>query len=198
MDVGTGIFLGLFTIAVVILYLKTRERWNWRKIVLRPVIALVVVGGLGTVAFSAFDKYQQRPKLITEFFGLKLTDSLDDVKFKRGLSKSIKEDYWSYDLAEGGMLTVKFKGSKITSLFFTGDCSLCDNLNGVHMGSAYADVIERLGEPSFVSTSDDGLMRILSFKKTNQMFIFAEGKVIGHGIYLVSNGAVKFNKASLK
>jgi putative copper export protein len=46
MSIGTGIFLGALSIAIVLLYAVTKDRWDWRKIARRfgfGSIALVVL-----------------------------------------------------------------------------------------------------------------------------------------------------------
>lgn len=47
METGTGLFLGLALIALVILYLGTQDKWNWKLIIFIVVVLplLAVLGG---------------------------------------------------------------------------------------------------------------------------------------------------------
>ena len=89
---GIGIFLGLCFCGVIYLYTQTKDRWNWSKlgkilsyVVITPIVlGLVFWGGL-----FLYPKYEERPKIITSYKGVKLGDSLNDVNFKLGKFQKI-------------------------------------------------------------------------------------------------------------
>lgn len=64
------------------------------------------------------------------------------------------------------------------------------------MDSTYDAVIEKLGQPENIDTSEDSLTRVASFAKFNLLFQFTEGKVIGYGLYNPAFGPITFKKAS--
>lgn len=84
---GIGIFLGLCFCGFIYLYTQTKDRWNWsklRKILSYVVITPIVLGLVFWGGLFLYSKYEERPKIITSYKGVKLGDSLNDVKFKVG------------------------------------------------------------------------------------------------------------------
>ena len=92
---GIGIFLGLCFCGFIYLYTQTKDRWNWsklRKILSYVVITPIVLGLVFWGGLFLYSKYEERPKIITSYKGVKLGDSLNDVNFKLG--KFQKELSW--------------------------------------------------------------------------------------------------------
>jgi hypothetical protein len=157
---------------------------------------LAAVVAVGVFSYSS---YEDRVVSVKDFMGIKLSDTKADIKFKKGISLSPDESLWAYKDSEGKWETVvNFRGEKVRVIQYVGECSYCNYLNGLGIGTSYDRLVEKLGPPDFVSTSDDGLMRRVSFAKTNQFFQLAEGKVVGFGIYDTSAGPVEFAKAEKK
>lgn len=195
MEIGTGIFLGLLFIGVVTLYIFTRDRWNWRKIILRPAIWLVSL--ICVISFGMWGKtiFDNRVTAVTEFMGVKLTDTQADIKFKKGKAADESGGAWGFKDSEGNYETsVLFRESRVRAVQYLGTCTYCNNVFGLGVGTTYERLVEKLGEPSHVDTSDDALMRITSFEKWNLVFHLAEGKVIGYGIFDKAAGPLKFAK----
>lgn len=184
MALGTGILLGAIIVAVVILYTQTKDRWNWRKVVLRSVfsvVGLVAVTGSGIWGYQA---YENRLVKTTEFIGVKLGDRASDVKFKRGEPNETKGSVWTYDIPDDkGWQYVSLKDNVVGLVFYTGDCLYCNRLFGLGIGSTYSDVIERLGEPTLIKPSEDQLARLVYFRNWNLVFSFKTNKVRAFGIY---------------
>ncbi len=197
MGIGTGLFLGFVFLGMVALYLKTRDRWNWRHILCYPILAIVGISTVIVVGYGVKYAVDNRVQPLTQFSGIKLTDTREDVKFKKGMPAEVSQngEVWEYK-DEGGnlLLRVSFRGEKLRIVFYGGDCAYCDNFFGLGIGSAYDDVIAKLGQPSFTDTSPDSLMRISSYEKWNLIFYFTQGKVIGFGMYNPALGPVKFKK----
>ncbi len=59
---------------------------------------------------------------------------------------------------------------------------------GFKQGSSYEEIIKKLGDPSFISTSKDGLERILYFDNWNTFFDLTKGCVTIYGIYDSTKG----------
>src|SRR5262245_12675242 len=87
MSTGLGIFLGSIVIGVVLLYLKTRDQWRWRTIVKRffaSVVILVVLSIATYFAIDAYDRWADRPNVVTSLKGISIGDKFSDVVFRHG------------------------------------------------------------------------------------------------------------------
>lgn len=84
MELGTGIFLSAVFLGIVALYIATKDRWNWKKILLWPLAVVVVLSSVGGIVAYAYKKYEERPKVQVEFNGIKLGDQFQDVVFRHG------------------------------------------------------------------------------------------------------------------
>ncbi len=97
---GIGIFLGLFFCGVIYLYTQTKDRWNWKKlwrimfyVITTPIaIGLIIWGGL-----FLYSIYEEMPKLVTSYKGVKLGESLNDVSFKLGKFEEFDEWVINYE-----------------------------------------------------------------------------------------------------
>ena len=56
MDLGTGIFLSTALLAIVLLYGFTKDRWRWRKIIVRTLFSglLIVAASAAVVALAHY------------------------------------------------------------------------------------------------------------------------------------------------
>ena len=84
MTIGSSIFFGSLMVAMAILYVATKDRWNWKKVIKRalliPVAVLLIIGALIWI----YSEIQDRPTKQREFQGIKLGDSKENVLFKKG------------------------------------------------------------------------------------------------------------------
>lgn len=90
MELGTGVFLSAVFLGTVGLFIATKDRWNWKKIFLWPlgiVVGLSVVGG--AIAY-AYKQYEERPKVLTEFKGIKLGEQFQDAVFRHGKAERLE------------------------------------------------------------------------------------------------------------
>jgi len=195
MDIGTGIFLGMASLSVIALYIATRDRWKWRRIIVRGgagfcALLLVIWGGLAATA-----AYENRIVSVHAYQGLLVTDSKPDVRFKKGEPTEISKEIWAYPSDAQALDTVVlFSGEQIRAIFYGGTCTYCNTLNGMNIGTGYDTVIEKLGQPTTVSSSKDGLSRYLSFKDTNMVVRMARGRVDAVGVYNPRIGPPEFAK----
>lgn len=103
MSVGLGIFFGLVFCGLIFLYTQTKDRWNWsklKKIIFYVITIPLALGLLFAGGNYVFESYKERPKLLTEFAGVKLDETLKDAAFKVGDFQTIegwKVSYY-YDL----------------------------------------------------------------------------------------------------
>lgn len=90
MELGTGIFLSSLFLGVVALFTVTKDRWNWKKVslyVFGVPIAVILIGG---GSYYVYYQYEQRPIAQTEYLGLKLGMSKEDVLTIKGLPLVLK------------------------------------------------------------------------------------------------------------
>lgn len=96
MELGTGIFLSAIFLGLVALFIATKDRWNWRKVVLWPfgvIVALLVIGGVITYGYEL---YEERPQAPAAFQGIQLGQRLTDVEFKHGKADTKSESISKY------------------------------------------------------------------------------------------------------
>ncbi|KRB14564.1 hypothetical protein [Rhizobacter sp. Root16D2] len=199
MTLGTGLFLSALVLAVVILYVATKDRWKWRKLVKWGVgvpLALLIVSALGTWAYVMFN---DRPKVQTSFWDIPLTATRSDVKFLKGedqnKSASKDPDVWIYHVSENkAVYMVRFNGDKIRFIqFFSVDGAIGEPwLQGLSKGSTMEAVIETLGQPSYTAASQDGLERLLSYEKYQTFFRVERGRVVTYGVYDPKHGPMDY------
>ncbi len=88
MNIGLGIFLGLFFCGLIYLYTQTIDRWNWTRASKAVSATLAVMTLLGLISLGGiflYHRYQGLPKVINEFKKLKLGESLSDATFRIGI-----------------------------------------------------------------------------------------------------------------
>jgi len=204
MSVGDGIFLSAILLSIVGLYAATKDRWKWKRIAKWGIglpISLAVVVGLGLWAYYNYDG---RPKIQAEFGGIKLSSTQADVKFLKGepIEKHSDAERWVYSAQSGSgqpedaVYIIQFRDSKIRHITYWASERQIVNpwVHGFSVGSTYDEVLEKLGQPSHVSISADGLNRLLSFEKYQTFYEFTQGKVRSYGIYSPARGPMKFTK----
>lgn len=92
MTLGLGIFLSSLFFGTIALFIATKDRWNWKKIILSLLAILVVTLGL----FYAYFLYQDMPKIENSFWEIPLNATKADVKFMKGKPSETKDDVWRY------------------------------------------------------------------------------------------------------
>lgn len=191
MSVGTG----LFFIGMVVLYIGTKDRWDWQKIVLWSLFALgLLVIGISIATLKK--QYDERPKKLTEFWGVSLNESAGDVKFKKGEpTRRINNDLWIYKPYEtiAGEYAVYFNNNRVRSIMYFGPKSNSPYLHGLEDNDSPQELDAKFGPPSYVSRSKDELRRSYSYEKFNVVVNFEEGMMSALGIYDPTTSAFKFS-----
>jgi len=206
----TSLFLvvGIFVLAFAILFAVTKDRWEWKKLYKRALI-----WGAGVIAviwcgIYIYTKIENMPKRQTEYQDIKLTDSMDDVIFKKGEStlKDISADKTSSTLfyvtknSDSGQkidsyYMIEIKNNKIHMI----DCKApsydswyCGSLNNLKIGDSSTDMIEKLGSNYELSVSSDKLSRYYSYKKYNTYYFLEKDRIAAMGIYNPEVAKVEF------
>lgn len=173
MTVGDGIFWGAMVASMVALFLGTKDRWRWKRIVgwgAGGVLGLSLLAGLGVYGYLKF--VEEHPKVITEYWGIKLGSPSADVLFLKGPpDEKLADHRWVYK-SEGAEFLVEFDQDKVVAVLGAGERHRLPQIGNVSYYTTVAELVARYGEPSFVGVSDDGLERSYNFSKYNLLAVF--------------------------
>lgn len=194
MEIGTGIFLASVVLGLILLYGQTKEKWNWKKIVLRTLCGSIALAGIVTLLIWIYGKYETRVFEQTEFLTIALGDKASDVKFKKGAPTSEDGHVWIYKKFNEDESVVIFKDTEVRAILYIGSCLYCYRISGLGIGTDYAEVKNKLGDPTFVSISSDQLERLASYKKWNLVFRLKKNMVEAIGIYNPKFEPLAFSK----
>jgi hypothetical protein len=96
MELGTAVFLSSITVAVVLLYGFTKDRWSWRRIVFRSlagVLTLVLIGAALIFAAQYWDQlFPVKLGRQNEYAGLRLGMTRDEVRYIKGFPANVVTD----------------------------------------------------------------------------------------------------------
>jgi hypothetical protein len=203
MELGTSVFLSAIFLGTVALFIATKDRWNWRRIFLWPVAAVLGLSIAGGTAVYIYDQYQSRPIPVpvpvpvpqTSLWDITLGTSPAQIKFEKGQPSEIKGNEWLYLLgreAGDGGYVIGFKDWKVRLIIYYGTRSSAPTIAGVSPYSSLSEIENKLGAPSFVSRSKDELQRWYSFDKFNVGVLFEKGEVVALGIFDPEAGPIRF------
>lgn len=201
MTIGTGIFLSSLMLSLVALFVTTKDRWDWKKIsIWIGVSAFGVPALLGTTWF-AYTEYKQRLQPQTEFWGVPLGATEGEVKLLKGTPMLINDHgTWLYD-SEGegqgqeGPYGIRFKDGKVWWIAYLREkTAYSPGLVGVDSNANYKKIVQLLGEPSYISISEDETSRALSYKKLNVFFKLTKDQIETLGIFDPEVGPFRLNK----
>jgi len=115
MSVGEGIFYGLVFLGLIYLYIQTRDRWNWKRIVLWTIGCFVALIVIFVIYISTIDYFAKttfipvKPSVVNTLNDVSIGEKVLDVQFRTG-AKLKKKD---------GELTYEFPNQ--TNVFFQAD-----------------------------------------------------------------------------
>src|SRR3989338_323971 len=178
MSLGVAIFLSSVFVGTVALFIATKDRWNWKRIFLWPLAALILIAA----GLWIYNTIEQRPKVQTTFWDIRIGATEGDVKFLKGSPSdgpiNKDRDEWVY-VFEGSTLrerTTKEWDSIYRIRFKTGKVYLVEyrtspnrtygpGIQGIDIGDSLETITQKFGPPSHVSVSKDELSRVFSFNK---------------------------------
>lgn len=204
MTVGTGIFLSAIFIGFIALFVATKDRWKWKKIVLwfGGIVGLFVIGFFGLLAY---ENRPDPPEKLAEFWNIPLDMSQDEVLFRKGKPSFIVDEgpnaewLFTYDKGYANYsFEVLFKDNKVRTVFYRGPSYESPNVGGVDIGNSQEQLIKAFGQPSSISNSNDSLRRFVHFSKYNLFAGLEMNQVIGFGIYNPAYGDLEFAKDAEK
>ena len=133
MTLGEGIFFSSFILSLVILFIATKDRWNWKKIILwsiAVVFCLVALSSAGVIFYKYFysksskdrhDPYIEKPYVQDSFAGVSIDMNKRDVKFLKGVPDKIEGQTWIYEIQDGSYVDsyrITFHDDKIRSILY--------------------------------------------------------------------------------
>jgi len=220
---GTGflIFLSFVFLGLIILFIVTKDRWNWKEIIVRPIILILSLSLLATIGIISYIKISNMPKEISTFWEISLGSTKDDVKSIKGEpSKQLSgPGYWLYvsvdkkDKRNNYLYRIDFKDGKVVSVSYMNyGYYFCDSdsswsfwwittprsLQGIKIGDNLEKITKKFGKPSNISISENKLERIYSFSKYKLFFELKKNCVYAFGIYDPQFGPQEFKKAKKK
>lgn len=198
MTVGTGIFLSAIFLGFIALFVATKDRWKWKKIVLWfvGIVGLFVIGLFGLLAY---DNRPDQPEKLAEFWNIHLDMSQDEVLFRKGKPSFMVDEgpnaEWLFTFDKGYanyQFEISFKDNKVRYVFYRGPSYEAPNVGGLDIGNSQEQLIKAFGQPSSISNSNDSLRRFVHFSKYNLFAGLEMNQVIGFGIYNPAYGDLKF------
>ena len=204
MSLGLGIFLSSLFLGIIFLFVSTKDRWKWKKILfIWPLCFVLVVGVIGGTWFYIYNYYENKPKtsIYEAYLNIPLNASEAELIFLQGdeyKTKRYSEDnnniHYLYITEDKNGINVRIKENKIwrISCYETTSYS-CSSLNEIQIHDSANEVKEKLGEPSYVSISDDNTERVWAYEKFNIYMMLSKGQVDGIGIFEPILGIPKIN-----
>lgn len=194
MSVGLGVLLGLSLLSFTILFVATRERWPWKRIVIGVLTVLVVLPSVGIGGVYLWSRIRMYVVPESELWGVRLGMAKKEVVFRKGppqdSTSSLDSDgtvseKWSYTEAFAPRYTIYFRRDSVDWVVAheTESGGAIPSLGGVSGYDSQEAVEKKLGPPTFSSTSSDGTSRILSYASMRLFVILARNEVDGIGVY---------------
>jgi hypothetical protein len=198
METGTGIFLGAIFLGLLWLVATKGKSIRWGRLVLW-IVALIVLLGCG---IALYNYLENRPKLTTGWWELKIGESREDVIFKKGQPNSSKardgketlvynDDRSSYVIGLSKQGTVDF--------VVIDQCDYKDRdipgpyLQGIGSFATSERIIEKFGPPQKDSFNKTGTGRIFNYPQYGVTFNLIQDKVCMMGAINPATKGLVFN-----
>lgn len=191
MTLGTGVFLAAIVMSLTALFIATKDRWNWKKIILWPIglllLAALVIGGM--LAYENWkttnsDITWDKPSLHDSFWGIALGTKPEDVLFRKGKPTAKKDDTWIYAPEHSDSKhQIIFENGGVAVIVFYGDDYRAEKLDGRGLDDSAELIIMFYGEPTRITTREEGAHRLYCYDNYQVFFSLKEGKVVAYGVY---------------
>jgi len=201
MELGTAVFLSSIVLAVVILYVITKDRWRWRRIVKQAALVclcLIVLGAaLGVGAYFWGLQLPQEVQPQNAYAGLRLGMTQEEVMHVKGYppivfdgsmtkvdTKRLEKEKqvtdfrdWSYSEYEREIVvTFNPNRAAVTAIqCYSSKTYRCPDLSGVRDGDSENDVVRKLGNPT--SSKIEGTTKEMRYRSLNIVIRLAKEQV---------------------
>jgi hypothetical protein len=188
MTVGDGIFWSSLFLGTVALFIATKDRWPWKKIVLWTVgsVATVVIAVVGWLYFAQDKPENRSPYKEAGLWGINLGAVKGDVKFLKGNPLRVEDDgdSWVYAASPGGNhYYVLFKDGKVDVVAYHGESLYAPDVQGINGYDSTESIKQRFGKPSLLSANRDETRRVMSYAKLNLFFGLRQDRVESIGVF---------------
>ena len=190
MTLGTGVFLAAIVMSLTALFIATKDRWNWKKIVLWP-LGLLILGACIIGGMLAYENWRSNSKVVwdkptvhDELWGIALGTKPEDVLFKKGKPTTKGEDQWLFapEFSDDWYQLI-FENGAVAVIAFYGKNFSAEKLDGIGRWDSTEEVTKLYGEPTRVATREDGAHRVYCYDAYHVFFSLKENKVVAYGIY---------------
>lgn len=190
MTLGTGIFLSALFLGIVILFVSSKDKNKWKRVFKFGLLLL----GVGVLAIGGYVGYQEwdssRPKKASSLWGINLSDTKDDVIFKKGKAPFTMDDtgYWVYPAKPGETVlnntyVIGWKNGKLHFISSEPESGF-DEIQGIYYGqSTSADIEKKFGKPAEIKPSDDKTSRLYLYPQYQLFFTLTADRVDRFGVY---------------
>jgi hypothetical protein len=195
-----GILLAAVFLAIVALLTLSRNGGSWNMKIAWLLAALSGLAIIIGVAIYTSGPSLYEPEVENDFWGISLDATRPEIKSRRGEPETQQDDLWVYrqqDQYSDAWSTyiIRFENKRIRYILYRGaDRWSSPTLQGVRLYDSAAKVRKTFGEPSHVSSSDDGFAEIYSYSAYQVFFWVANDEVSGYGIYNPATGPVDFDR----
>jgi len=145
MNLGLAIFLSAVFLGTVALYIATMDRWNWKKIVIRPLLGVLLLLGLCGVGLLLWVYWPQAEKtaesIVPRF-------SIEEIIKDEDFLASGRETQREILIANDANFAASRRQIQDVVLARIGGQLLSLTVTDVPLGSSKADVRFLKGEPS--------------------------------------------------
>ncbi len=186
-----AVFFGFVFIGLIYLFVKTRDIWNWKKIVLWFIgILISVVAAFAVVMFvDSFKSFVPETfSRITSYDEITLGDKFNDVEFKKGKLKKIGDIKDSSDdlyvINDKTALYIDKKNRLVTGLIVGCADYQSTKFNGVGCGDT-GDLIQSKfkGDITILCEPEDrkhenGPLRVYDVPKYGVRYMLQQNKVV--------------------
>lgn len=188
MTLGTGIFLSAILISGIILFISTKDRWRWKKIMLWAICGPLAIAVLCSVLYLGHSHYSTRPKVQDSLWGIKLGTPRSDVVFLKGKPKestpnsnNTRETLSYTENRDHYEIFISTTGN-VEAILCIPESFYPASLQEIGLGDSYEKVIKKFGSPTKTSETPDGLSRLHHFARHKVFFAFRKGVVESFGI----------------
>lgn len=195
-----GILLAAVFLAIVALLTLSRNGGNWNRKILWLLAALSGLAIMIGVAIYTSMPSLYEPEVENDFWGISLDATRPEIKSRHGEPHTQEDDLWVYrqqDQYSDAWSTyiIRFEKKQIRYILYRGsDRWSSPTLQGVRLYDSAAKVRKMFGEPSYVSSSDEGFPGIYSYSAYQVFFWLENDEVSSYGIYNRASGPVDFDR----
>jgi len=204
MNLGLSIFLSSIILGTILLYIATKDRWdwkklsryNWKKIIIRTVIIVISISIISGLAIFIGYKISNAPKKMNEFLGISLKDTKEDILFLKGEPSEITEHgNWIYEVSTISLYwdieyKIWFKDEKIHFIECYNGNDV--DIQGIGLHSPTYEITDKFGLPSDKYFLKDKLEHLYLYEKFHVFFHLGKNKVLSFGINNPEKGPLPF------